>query len=111
MLNPAPYLTQWHYRWALPAVCLVTVLLAAPLGIHFSRRASSGGVAMAVLLCGGLMFLTNFALSFGEAGYLSPALAAWLPDLVFSLIGLYLFQRRISGRPIYQTLRRMFHDE
>lgn len=111
MLNPAPYLTQWHYRWALPAVCLVTVLLAAPLGIHFSRRGSTGGVAMAVVLCGGLLMLTNFSLSFGEAGYLSPALAAWLPNLVFALLGLYLFHRRIAGRPIYQSLRRMFHEE
>jgi LPS export ABC transporter permease LptG len=111
MLSPAPYLTQWHYRWAQPAICLVTVLLAAPLGIHFSRRGSTGGVAVAVLLSGGLMFLTTISLSFGEAGYLPPALAAWLPNLVFALIGLYLFHRRITGRPIYQTLRRVFHDE
>lgn len=111
MLSPAPYLTQWHYRWAQPAICLVTVLLAAPLGIHFSRRGSTGGVAVAVLLSGGLMFLTTISLSFGEAGYLPPALAAWLPNLVFALIGLYLFHRRIAGRPIYQTLRRVFHDE
>jgi LPS export ABC transporter permease LptG len=111
MFSPAPYLTQWHYRWAQPAICLVTVLLAAPLGIHFSRRGSTGGVAVAVLLCGGLMFLTNISLSLGEAGYLPPALAAWLPNLVFALIGLYLFHRRIAGRPIYQTLRRVFHDE
>jgi len=111
MISPAPYLTQWHYRWAQPAICLVTVLLAAPLGIHFSRRGSTGGVAVAVLLSGGLMFLTTISLSLGEAGYLSPALSAWLPNLVFALIGVYLFQRRIAGRPIYQTLRRVFHDE
>ena len=30
--DSAPYLTQWHYRWALPFTCLVTVLLATPAG-------------------------------------------------------------------------------
>jgi lipopolysaccharide export LptBFGC system permease protein LptF len=46
--RPSPYLTQWHYRWALPFTCLVTVLLATPLAIHFSRRGAGGGVFLAV---------------------------------------------------------------
>lgn len=107
-MKPAAYLTQWHYRLAQPFVCLVTVLLAAPLGIHFSRRGSTGGVAMAVVLSGGLMFLSTVSLSLGESGYISPALSAWLPNIVFALLGLYLFHRRIAGRPIYQSLLRMF---
>lgn len=106
-VSPAPYLTQWHYRWAQPFVCLVTVLLAAPLGIHFSRRGSTGGVAMAVVLSVSLLFLTTVALSLGEASFLKPAVAAWLPNVVFALLGLYLFHRRMAGRPIYQSLRRL----
>lgn len=107
-VSPAPYLTQWHYRWAQPFVCLVTVLLAAPLGIHFSRRGSTGGVAMAVALSAALLFLTTVALSLGEASFLSPVMAAWSPNLIFALLGIFLFQRRMAGRPIYQSLRRLF---
>lgn len=107
-ISPAPYLTQWHYRWAQPLVCLVTVLLAAPLGVHFSRRGSTGGVAMAVVLSGSLMFFTTVALSLGEASFISPAVAAWLPNAVFALLGFYLFHRRMAGRPIYQSIRRLF---
>lgn len=107
-VSPAPYLTQWHYRWAQPFVCLVTVLLAAPLGIHFSRRGSNGGVAMAVVLSVSLLFFTTVALSLGEASFLTPQMAAWLPNAFFALVGFYLFHRRMAGRPIYQSLLRLF---
>jgi lipopolysaccharide export system permease protein len=103
----APYETHWHHRWALPFTCLVTVLLASPLAIHFSRRGPGGGVFLAVVLSTLLMFTGTICLAFGEAGLMPPALAAWLPNLLFGVLGLYLFHRRITGRPIYQSLRRL----
>ena len=90
--DPAPYLTQWHYRWALPFTCLVTVLLATPLAIHFSRRGPGGGIFLAVVLSALMLLVSSIVLAFGEAGTLSPAVAAWLPNLAFTLLGLYLFQ-------------------
>jgi LPS export ABC transporter permease LptG len=105
------YLTQWHYRWSQPFICLVIALLAAPLGIVFSRRGATGAVALAVFLCGGMIFVSNLSLALGEVGYLPPAVAAWLPDLLFGLVALYLFHRRMTGQPIYQTLRRMIPME
>jgi lipopolysaccharide export system permease protein len=110
--DPSPYLTHWHYRWALPFACLVTVLLATPLGIHFSRRGPGGGIFLAVVLSALMMLFTSISLALGESGILRPQHAAWLPNLVFSLLGLYLFHRRISGQPIYLILRRLIpgHD-
>ena len=105
----APYLTQWHYRWALPFTCLVTVLLAAPLSIHFSRRGPGGNIFLAIVLSALMIFTTSVILNFGEAGLVNPALAAWLPNIVFSLFGFYLFHRRIADRPVYQSLLRFFH--
>ncbi|MEO0017979.1 MAG: hypothetical protein RLZZ522_1262 [Verrucomicrobiota bacterium] len=104
----APYLTQWHYRWALPFTCLVTVLLAAPLSIHFSRRGPGGNVFLAVVLSALMVFISNITLNFGEAGLLRPVLAAWLPNLAFSLVGFYLFRSRITGRPLHRSLIRLF---
>lgn len=109
--DPAPYLTQWHYRWALPFTCLVTVLLATPLAIHFSRRGPGGGIFLAVVLSALMLLVSNIVLAFGEAGTLEPALAAWLPNIGFALLGLYLFRRRITGRPIYHSLRRLLPSD
>jgi lipopolysaccharide export LptBFGC system permease protein LptF len=105
--DPAPYLTQWHYRWSLPFACLVTVLLAAPLAIHFSRRGPGGGIFLAVVLSAMLLLVSSIVLAFGEAGMLRPALAAWLPNLLFTLLAIYLYHRRITGRPIYHTIRKL----
>lgn len=104
--DPAPYFTQWHYRWALPFACMVTVLLATPLAVHFSRRGAGGGIFLAVVLSALLLLVTSISLALGEAGTLRPAQAAWLPNAAFALLGLYLFRRRISGKPIYLILRR-----
>ena len=104
--DPAPYRTQWHYRIALPFTCLVTVLLATPLAIHFSRRGAGGGVFLAVVLSALMLLLSTIVLAFGEAGTIPPALAAWLPNIAFTLLGAYLFRRRITGKPIYHTLRK-----
>ncbi|MDP3852020.1 MAG: LptF/LptG family permease [Luteolibacter sp.] len=105
--DPAPYLTQWHYRWALPFTCLLTVLLATPLAIHFSRRGPGGGIFLAVCLSALMLLVSSIVLAFGEAGILRPALAAWLPNLTFALLSAYLFHRRITGRPIYRTLAKL----
>lgn len=106
--NRLPYLTQWHYRIAQPAICLVTILLAAPLGIVFSRRGISGGVSIALFLSAGMLFSSSFFLTFGEAGHMPPLLAAWGTNILFALVALYLFNRRITGRPIYQSIKKLF---
>jgi len=106
--DPSPYLTQWHYRWALPFTCLVTVLLATPLAIHFTRRGSGGNIFLAVVLSAIMLLVSSIVLALGEAGTLRPAPAAWLPNIAFTLLAILLFHRRITGRPIYHSLRKLF---
>jgi LPS export ABC transporter permease LptG len=105
--NRSSYLTHWHYRWALPLTCVVTVLLAAPLSIHFTRRGSGSGIFLAVLLSVLMIFFSSVALSLGEAALITPLLAAWLPNLCFGLLGLWLYHRRVTGQPIYQSFKRL----
>lgn len=101
------YLTQWHYRFAQPWICLVVVLLAAPLGIVFTRRGTAGGVAIAVFLSASMLLAAEISLSLGDAGFLSPAAAAWGTNLVFTTVALILLYRRLRGRPIYQALKQL----
>lgn len=102
----APFETQLQYRWAQPMLCLVAVLLAAPLGISFSRRGKGGTVALAVVLSGLMLFSAEVFLAFGDSGRLPAAVAAWATNSGFTLLALVLIQRRLTGRPIFQTFRR-----
>ncbi len=54
-----------------------------------------------------MLFISSITLALGEATIVPPVLAAWMPNIVFTLLGLYLFHRRITGRPIYQSVRRL----
>ncbi len=107
--NLPSYLTHWHYRWALPITCLVTVLLAVPLSIHFSRRGGGSGIFLAIVLSVMMLFISSITLALGESGSLLPMLAAWLPNILFAGLGLYLYYRRITGRPIYQSIKNLIN--
>ncbi len=108
----APFRTHLQYRLALPWTCLVVVCIAAPLGIGYSRRGVLASVASAVVLVFTMNFLTHLFLALGEGDRVSPIVAAWTPNLIFTIIGLYLLYLRATNReaPRFQlaTVRRMF---
>jgi LPS export ABC transporter permease LptG len=108
----APFRTHLYYRIALPWTCLVVVCIAAPLGIGYSRRGVLASVASAVVLVFSMNFLTHLFLALGEGARISPIVAAWTPNLIFALIGLYLLYLRATNReaPRFQlaTARRIF---
>ena len=105
--DPAPYQTQWHYRWALPFGCLITILLAIPLGIHFSRHGAGNGVFIAVTLAGLMLLTTSISTALGASGTLPPAWAAWAPTGVFVSIACFLLHRRVSGQPLFLVIHRL----
>ncbi len=94
----APFRTHFQYRLALPWTCLVVVCIAAPLGIGYSRRGVLSSVAAAVVLVFSMNFLVQLFLALGEGDRVSPWIAAWTPNLLFTAIGLYLFYLRASNR-------------
>jgi lipopolysaccharide export system permease protein len=94
----APFVTHWHYRWALPWVCLVVVFIAGPLGIVNGRRGIMGGVAGAIGLFAGLIFSSSLFLALGKGDRIPGWMASWGPIAVFLAIGLWLFWIKATGR-------------
>lgn len=94
----ASYRTYLHYRWALPWQCLIAVLIAAPLGIVFSRRGVLSGVASAIFCYSGMTFFSFFMLALGKGSRVPPVVAAWSPPIVFGCLGLYFLYLRATNR-------------
>ena len=94
----APFRTHLHYRLALPLTCLVVVCIAAPLGIGYSRRGVLSSVAAAVILVFIMNFLVHLFLALGEGARVPAWIAAWTPNILFTVIGLYLLYLRASNR-------------
>ncbi len=88
------FLATWfHDRLASPWTCLVVVLIALPAGAGSGRRNAFVGVAATVFLAFAFFVLKEFSLALGYGEYVAPWLAAWVPNIVFSAVGLLALAR------------------
>jgi lipopolysaccharide export system permease protein len=85
--------TKFYGRLAAPWTCLVVVLIAIPFSAASGRRNLFFGVAGSIFICFTFFVLQSVSLALGSGGYLSPWLAAWLPNLIFGATGLLLTAR------------------
>ncbi len=96
----APFRTHFWHRFALPLQALALVLIAAPLGVAYSRRGSVGGIAGSVFIFFIFMFMNNLFLNLGKGGHLPPWLTVWMPHLLFGGLGYVLFSYRSNNRDL-----------
>jgi lipopolysaccharide export system permease protein len=79
-------------KLALPFISPLMVLLAVPFAL---KKHINGGIALsfgaAMLIGFGYWVLIAFCISLGHSGALPAWLAAWAPNLIFTLIGIYFF--------------------
>lgn len=68
-------------------------LMGVPLGIKVSRRETSANLGVAVALALGYYFLTVIVGWLKYHPELRPDLLLWVPNLIFIVVGLWLFQR------------------
>ncbi len=96
----APFRTHFWQRFALPWQAMALVLVAAPLGVAYSRRGSVGGIAGSVFIFFIYMFMNNLFLNLGKGGHVPPWLTVWLPHLLFGTLGIILFHYRSQNRDL-----------
>jgi LPS export ABC transporter permease LptG len=94
----APFATHLEYRIALPWTCAVVALIAASLGVGYSRRGILSSVAAAILLVFSMNFVMHLFLALGEGARIPNWAAAWTPNLIFGAIGLVLLYYRATNR-------------
>lgn len=96
----APFRTNRWFIFAEPLSCLAMILVAAPLGIVYSRRGVMGGVTGAIALFAMLYLMQNTFLALGHSGRMPPFLAACLANLIVGAIGLVLLRYRSRNREV-----------
>jgi lipopolysaccharide export system permease protein len=112
---------QVHYqeKFALPFSCLVFGLFSIPFGIRIKKSGKFIGFFWSLLILFLYYILLGVGRNIGAGGMVHPVLAAWMPNLTFGLLGLYLLlqssrripkglgSRRESMR-IKETIQRLF---
>ncbi len=79
-----------HRKIAFPFVTLVMTLIAVPFAVTTGRRGAMYGIGVGIVLA--LVYWTMISVfaAFGQGGMITPALAAWAPNLVFGAAAAYL---------------------
>ncbi len=89
--DPSRYLVDMHARLALPFAGLIMGFLGIPFALQKGRGGNIAlGVALTVAVGFSYHILHAVVLAMGKAGLLPPRLAAWIPNLLFLLIGVWL---------------------
>jgi lipopolysaccharide export system permease protein len=93
-------LMELQKKFAYPISCLVLGFLAMPLGIHSrnAKRSFGVGIGLGFFLLYYLMLTSGWV--FGDTGAYPPVIGMWLPNAVMLVIGIYLYRRAVTERPV-----------
>jgi LPS export ABC transporter permease LptF/LPS export ABC transporter permease LptG len=81
---------QLQKKLSYPVITLVMAVLAIPFSLSSGKKGAITGVAVAVGIAVFYTVVSRLFEAMGDLSQLPPALAAWFPDLIFSLVGGYL---------------------
>ncbi len=89
-VNTLKWEVDLHYKLAYSFISLIVIFCGIPLSVFRSNTtlAFGGGLSLATIFA--YVIILKFGQSLGYAGVLSPFLGAWLSNIIFVSIGLYL---------------------
>ncbi len=87
---------QYYKKFAVPVFALIMALISVPFGFLVGNRGAMTGVGVGMALAMTYMATGLLFDQFGNVNLLPPIVAAWAPDALFSVAGLYLMVRMRS---------------
>ncbi len=107
--NRLKTVAEFHSRFTFPCASLVFAILAVPLGIQNRRAGKSGGFTVSIAIILVYYVLMSVVRTLAERGVVHPAVALWIPNLVFLGMGLFFIrmaslERRIPLVPLRRVL-------
>ena len=92
------YLVELNKKFSIPVASIVFILVGAPLGVMARKGnfAISGAIGL-----GFFIFYWAFLIAgenFADRGVMTPLLSMWLPNIVLSILGLYLIYKTSKDR-------------
>lgn len=93
-------MVELNQRFAMPLGAFLLCLLAVPLGMSPEQHGRVWGLIMGLTVF--LLYYVIFTASWrlGVQGKLNPALAPWLPNVVFLGLGAYFWRRTVRELPL-----------
>ena len=84
---------EWYRRSATPASVLLLTIIGAILAGRKTRGGSGLHLAIGIIIAAVFIILDRFSTVFSTKGNLPPLLAAWIPNIVFLFVAIYLYKK------------------
>jgi len=98
-MDTTSYEVELHKRYAIPFTCIVFAIIGVPLGIQPHRSGRSYGFILSILIL--LAFYVSLTASeiLAMRKIMPAYLVGWIPNLLFSGLGVYLLVKTASESP------------
>jgi LPS export ABC transporter permease LptG len=87
---------QFYRKFSVPLFALIMAMISVPFGFLVGNRGAMTGIGVSMAIGIAYLGLDPLFTELGNVNQLSPTVAAWSPDLLFALMGLYLLLRMRS---------------
>lgn len=87
---------QYYKKFAVPAFAMIMALISVPFAFAVGTRGAMAGIGFSIAVAISYLGVAQLFEQAGNVSYLPPAVAAWAPDLLFALAGMYLTLRMRS---------------
>jgi LPS export ABC transporter permease LptF len=85
--------TEINKRFSFPFSCLAFALIGVPLGVTAHRRETSIGFLMSLVVAVAYFLFIIIADTLRSNPALHPELLVWLPNVIFGVLGVWMFRR------------------
>lgn len=87
--NTLPYKIEMHKRIASPVAIIILTVIGAALSSRKVRGGMGLHLGIGIVITFSYILFMEFSRVFALSGVFSPFVAAWLPNIIFSIIGIY----------------------
>jgi len=88
-----PLLVQLNHKFSYPLIAFVVALIGIPFSFTAGRKGALTGIALSIGIAIVYWSVSSLFEAMGSLGQLPAAVAAWSPDVLFGLGGVYLLLR------------------
>jgi LPS export ABC transporter permease LptG/LPS export ABC transporter permease LptF len=91
--NTVPLQVQYHKKFSVPLFAAIMALISVPFSFLAGNRGAMAGVGVSFAIAIAYFSVSILFEQIGNLNQLPPQLAAWSPDAIFTLTGLYFMLR------------------
>ncbi|MGH9469514.1 MAG: LptF/LptG family permease, partial [Terriglobia bacterium] len=84
---------EFYRKFSYPLAALVITLIGIPFAFSVGRRGALSGIALSLGIAVAFWSISSLFEAMGNLSQLPPAVAAWSPDILFTIGGAYLLLR------------------